>query len=222
MNPSSRFASRVVFLATFVLSTWAAAWRYEGAPRPGARDPVTDSCLTPQFWVGSSAFMLFNLNPVENNPPHFFQVNAGLRLSPRDAVSLEFNTWRYGWPLGIPWGDDFEKEGLGYPGHIRDFGIGFVYQRFWWQGAYTALHAMNALQTYTKDNGASAGFGYMLFLTYRAGYHFDLGKRFFIEPSVAATHWPVRTSVPASFRAVDAGWNNYFLFEPGLHVGYEF
>lgn len=217
-----KHSSRFVFLASFVLTAHAAAWRHEDAPRPGDRDLVTDSCLTPQFWVGSSAFMLFNLNPVENNPPHFYQLNVGLRLSPRDAVSLEFITWRYAWPLGIPWGKDFEAKGNEYPGHIRDFGIAFVYQRFIWQGAYAAVHALNTLQTYTKDNGASAGLGYMLFMTYRTGYHFDLGKRFFIEPSVAATHWPVRTSVPSSFAKVDGRWNNYFLFEPGLHVGYEF
>lgn len=228
MKHPSLVLPRSLFLTIFILTllvatdSKAAAWKHDTAVPPGARDPVTDSCLTPQFWVGTSAFMLFNLNPLENNPPHFFQLNVGMRLSPRDAVSLELITWRYGWPLGIPWGDDFEKEGLGYPGHIRDFGVGLVYQRFWWEGAYTALHAMNTLQTYTKDNGASAGTGYMLFLTYRAGYHFDLGKNFFIEPSVAATHWPVRTSVPESFRAVDERWNNYFLFEPGLHVGYEF
>jgi hypothetical protein len=214
--------SRAAFLTLFILLAFAAAGRHDNAPPRGARDPGTDSVPTPRFWIGSSAFMLFNLIPVENNPPHFAQLNLGLRLSPRDAVSLELNTWRYAWPLGIPWGEDFEAEGEEYPGYIRDFGIGLVYQRFLWRGAYAAVHAMNALQTYTRDDGESAGVGYMLFLTYRAGYHLDLGKRFFLEPSVAATHWPVRASVPAAFRAVDAPWNNYFLFEPGLHFGFEF
>jgi hypothetical protein len=222
MQHASSFISRSVFLTLFVLTAFAAAWRHDSAPRLGSRDPVTDTCITLQSWVGSSAFMLFNLNPFENNPPHFYQLNLGTRLSPRDAVSLEFITWQYAWPLGIPWGDDFEAEGKGYPGSIRDIGVALVYQRFLWRGAYTAVHALNALQMYTKENGASVGTGYMLFLTYRAGYHFDVGKRFFIEPSVAATHWPVRTGVPAEFRAVDDRWNNYFLFEPGLHVGYEF
>lgn len=62
--------------------------------------------------------------------------------------------------------------------------------------------------------------GYQLFMTYRVGYHLPLfGGRLFLEPSVAMTHWPVNTNVPDSFADKEAPWPNYFLFEPGLHIG---
>jgi hypothetical protein len=48
------------------------------------------------------------------------------------------------------------------------------------------------------------------------------GNRFFIEPSLAVTHWTIKTNVPAEFAALDQKWPNYFLLEPGLHFGYKF
>ena len=60
-------------------------------------------------------------------------------------------------------------------------------------------------------------------MTYRLGYHVPLFKnRFFIEPSVAVTHWPINTNVPESFAALEHKWPKYFLLEPGLHFGYKF
>lgn len=60
-------------------------------------------------------------------------------------------------------------------------------------------------------------------MTYRLGYQVALFKnRFFIEPSVAATHCPVNTNVPEAFAKLENKWNNHFLFEPGLHFGVKF
>ncbi len=44
----------------------------------------------------------------------------------------------------------------------------------------------------------------------------------FVEPSVAATAWPLNTNVPPAFAPADKEWNRYFLFEPGLHFGRRF
>ncbi len=46
--------------------------------------------------------------------------------------------------------------------------------------------------------------------------------RFFIEPSIPFTHWPISTNAPAAFAEKDSRWPNYFLFEPGLHFGVKF
>lgn len=55
------------------------------------------------------------------------------------------------------------------------------------------------------------------------GYHITfLKNRFFFEPSIGLTHWPVRTGVPESFKAVESKWPNYFGWEPGLHFGFNF
>ena len=65
--------------------------------------------------------------------------------------------------------------------------------------------------------------GFQLFNTFRFGYHFKLFKnRVFIEPSVCVTWWPVNTNMPQSFQIEEDKWNNYFLFEPGLHFGINF
>jgi hypothetical protein len=98
-----------------------------------------------------------------------------------------------------------------------------VYQRFWWKGAYTAVHAMNALQQYKDEEHNKIRNGYQLFMTYRVGYQVRLfSNRFFIEPSVAMTHWPVNTNVPEAFARLERKWPRYLLFEPGLHFGVNF
>jgi len=187
-----------------------------------SQTPDTDSSDR-KYFVGSTFFILGNFIPGDKNPPDFVQLNVGYRLTPVDVVSIEVKTWKYAWPLGIPFGDSYQAEGEGYPGYIRDVGVAFTYQRFLWKGAYTAVHAMQALQTYVGVDNKKIQNGYQLFMTYRLGYHFEFfNNRFFIEPSVAMTHWPIKTNVPASFAEVDNRWPNYFLFEPGLHFGIKF
>lgn len=198
----------VCFLFLAATTTYA----QEAAQNPNER----------KYFVGSSFFILGNLIP-DDNPPDFAQLNFGYRITPKDVVSIEAKTWKYAWPLGIPYGKSFEAPGEKYPGYIRDFGVALVYQRFLWKGVYGSVHAMNAVQRYVDDNDRAINNGFQLFMTYRIGYHIEIpGTRFFIEPSVAATHWPIRTNVPEAFRRVDRKWPNYFLFEPGLHFGFRF
>jgi hypothetical protein len=174
-----------------------------------------------KHFIGSSISILGNFG--SENKPDFVQLNLGYRITPKDVVSVELKTWKYSWPLGIPCGKSFQAPKQGYPGYIREVGVALVYQRFLWKGAYAAVHAFNARQTYFDDNNEKIQNGYHLFMTYRAGYHIPLFKnRFFIEPSVAITNWPINTNVPASFKILEKKWSNYFFVEPGLHFGYKF
>jgi hypothetical protein len=176
-----------------------------------------------RYFIGSSFFMLGNLIPDDPNPPDFVQLNFGYRITPKDVISLEAKTWKYAWPLGIPYGKSFQDPEEKYPGYTRDIGIGLVYQRFLWKGVYTSIDAMNTFERYVNEDNGKIQNGYQLFMTYRLGYHFQLFKnRFFIEPSMAITHWPVKTNVPESFAEMEEKWPNYFLFEPGLHFGINF
>jgi hypothetical protein len=176
-----------------------------------------------KFYVGSSMFMLANLNTSDPNAPDFAQLNVGYRITPKDVASIEVKTWKYAWPLGIPYGNSYEAPEEKYPGYVRSYGFALVYQRFLWKGAYAAVHGMNSFQKYVDDDNNPIQNGYMLFMTYRVGYHIKLFKnRFFIEPSVAMTHWPINTNVPEPFAALERKWNNYFLPEPGLHFGFKF
>lgn len=176
-----------------------------------------------KFFIGSSLFVLANLSTNESNPPNFYQLNFGYRLTSKDVVSIEAITWKYAWPNGIPWGKSFEAPEGKYPGSIKEMGVALAYQRFFWKGAYGSVHAFNAKKTYCDENDNKIHNGYRLFMTYRVGYHIEFFKNtLFLEPSVAATHWPINTNVPDSFAAVDNKWSNYFLFEPGLHFGIKF
>lgn len=176
-----------------------------------------------RFFIGSTLFMLGNLTPDDPNPPDFVQLNFGYRLTPKDVISIEAKTWKYAWPLGIPYGKSYNAPPHKYPGYTRDFGIALAYQRFWWKGLYTAVHAMNALQKYYDEDNKHITDGYQLFMTYRLGYHISFfRKRLFLEPSVAMTHWPVKTNTPESFARMERPWPNYFPFEPGLHFGLNF
>lgn len=174
-----------------------------------------------KYFIGSTLLMLGNLDKVNN--PEFIQLNFGYRITPKDVVFLELKRSKFAWPLGIPWGDSFDAPGENYPGYVRQNIIGLAYNRFWWKGLYTGIHAMNAFQKYYDEDNRKIANGFTLFMTYRLGYQFKMFKnRFFIEPSVGLTHWPIKTNTPQAFQQKDDKWPKYFGFEPGLHFGFNF
>jgi hypothetical protein len=176
-----------------------------------------------KFFVGSTLWMLGNFIPDDPNSPDFIQLNFGYRITSKDVISIELKTWKYAWPLGIPWGPARTAPEEKYPGYSREFGIGLVYQRFLWKGAYASIDASNMLVKYMTEDNKHIQNGYQLFMTYRLGYQFQFFKnRLFLEPSIAITHWPIRTNVPESFAKLENKWPNYFLLEPGLHFGVNF
>lgn len=173
-------------------------------------------------FIGSTAFVLLG-QFAQTNQPDFAQLNIGYRLTAKDVVSVEFKTWKYAWPLGIPYGKFFEAPEENFPGHIREFGVAFVYQRFLWKGWYAGVHVMNAFQSFVNEEGNKVDNGFQLFNTYRLGYHVKLFRnRFFIEPSLAVTHRPLQTKMPESFAVVNDEWGKFFWGEPGLHLGFNF
>jgi hypothetical protein len=173
-----------------------------------------------RWYVGSSLLMLGNFDKVNN--PEYIQINFGYRITPRDVVSLEFKRSIYSWPIGIPFGPSFDAPGLNYPGHARILAPTVGYQRFWWKGVYTSIYALNAFEKYLDKDKNKIGNGYTLYLNFHLGYQFKFFKnRFFFEPAIGCSYWPVRTQVPESFKSVEKRWPNYFI-QPGLHFGYNF
>jgi hypothetical protein len=178
-----------------------------------------------RWFVGSTFMMLGNFIPNDPNRPDFIQLNVGYRITPKNVVFLEFKTSKFNWPLGMPWEEivDEQRQQYNFPGYVRQYVIGLAYNRFWWKGLYTGVHAMNAFQTYRNEDKTKITNGYTLFMTYRLGYQVKLFKnRFFIEPSVGLTHWPIKTNTPQSFKEKESKWPNYFGWEPGLHFGFNF
>lgn len=175
-----------------------------------------------KYYIGSTFFMLANFIP-DNNSPEMVYLNLGYRLTGKDVISLEFKTWKYGWPIGIPHGKSYEAEGKGFPGYIREHGVSINYQRFFWKGLFAQVDVMPAFQTFVNDKGKKFDHGFQIFNTYSAGYHIKLFRdRFFIDPSIAITHRPYQSTMPESFQEVDNRWPRYFLWQPGLHFGVNF
>ncbi|MDQ6477653.1 hypothetical protein [Dyadobacter sp. LHD-138] len=174
-----------------------------------------------KYFIGSTLFMLANLIP-DNNSPAMVYVNLGYRITGKDVISLEFKTWKYAWPIGIPYGKSFEAEGEGFPGYIREHGVSLNYQRFLWKGLFAQVDVMPAFQTFVND-GNKIDKGFQIFNTYSIGYHIKLFKdRFFVQPSIAMTHRPYQSKMPDSFKQVDDRWPRVFFWQPGLHFGYNF
>lgn len=172
-------------------------------------------------FIGSTLFMLGNLS--STNKPDFVQLNLGYRITGNDVFSVEFKTWKYAWPLGIPYGTSYEAPEEKFPGYIREYGFALAYQHYWWKGLYTGVHIMNAWQSFINETGSKIDDGFQIFNTYRLGYHLKLFKdRFFIEPSIAITHRPYHSEMPDSFKQLDDKWSKFFFGEPGLHFGFNF
>ncbi|WP_254413394.1 hypothetical protein [Dyadobacter diqingensis] len=174
-----------------------------------------------KYFIGSTLFMLANLIP-DNNPPEMIYLNLGYRITGKDVISLEFKTWKYAWPIGIPFGKSYEAEGEGFPGYIREHGVSLNYQRFLWKGLFAQVDVMPAFQTFVND-GKKIDKGFQIFNTYSIGYHIKLFKdRFFFQPSIAMTHRPYQSKMPDSFKQVDDRWPRVFFWQPGLHFGFNF
>ncbi len=174
-----------------------------------------------KHFIGSTFFMLANFST--NETPNYYQLNYGYLITPKDVISIEAITWNYYEPIGIPYGSDKTDKNNNFPGKAKAYGVGLAYKRFLWKGIYTQFHSTAFKQNYIDKNNKKIQSGFQLFNTLRFGYHFKLFKnRMFIEPSIAFTYWPINTNLPDSFQIEEDKWNNFFLFEPGLHFGINF
>lgn len=202
-----------------LMTALALMWSAAGSRGDEAHFPAASASRP--CYLGTSLFVVMNLVP-DAEPPRFFQVNIGYQLTPKDRLSIEAITWRYYRPLGIPWAKSGASPDRAYPGHVREYGVGLAYQRSLAKGAYSSLSAVPFWRRYYDTQDTKIGAGMQVFLTARLGYHFRVRDRLFLEPSVAFNYWPLSTNVPPGFAAQDKRWPSYFLFEPGLHVGYTF
>lgn len=177
-----------------------------------------------KYFIGSTLFLLGNFIPDDPNPPGFIQLNLGYRISGKDVISLELKTWKYAWPLGInPFYNSAKiTPAEKFPGYIREYGFALAYQRYFWKGLYAAVHVAPMWQTYKNEAGNKIDNGFVIFNTYRVGYHVKLFKdKFFIEPSLGIAGRPYFTEMPNGFKEKDDKWPKWTP-EPGLHFGYNF
>ena len=211
----------IVSIAVLSLPSFAHA---DTAASQASAEETSQGAESFKHFVGPSAFMSFNWILPEEDAPSFYQLNYGHRLTPKDVLIVEAITWTYKAPLGIPqWDEAWGKRGSEFPGYVRDYGVGLAYQRYWWKGFYSTLHATPFWQLYYDEEDQYIQSGFQLFMSLRAGYHFSfLGDRVWIEPSLAATAWPINTNLPEAFAKKENPWPSYLLFEPGLNLGVNF
>ena len=180
--------------------------------------PITQDDNNKKHFIGSSFFILANL---AKDSPNYYQLNYGYRITPKDVISIEAITWEYKGPIGRPYGK--HNKNSNFPGSVQAYGIGLAYKRFLWKDLYTAFHFTVLHQNYLDPDRKKIQSGYQLFNTLRFGYQYKFFKnKFFIEPSIGFTFWPVNTNLPDSFQVEEDKWNDFFLFEPGLHFGVNF
>lgn len=164
--------------------------------------------------LGASLWMLMNFT---DDSADYFLLTYGYRLSKKDRIFIEYNTWKYGEPMGT-YGDSEEL----YPGYVRTHGIGFGYQRFLWKGLFSTAQASPFLKQYFDEEGTKTQKGFQLYLQLAVGYRFEFFKeRFYVEPAYALKYWPIDTNVPADFAAIEKGTPNT-IFEPSLNFGFRF
>jgi len=175
--------------------------------------------ITTDCYIGSSAFMLMNVFLANDpEPPRFYMLDLGYRITSKDVVSLEAITWNYYEPIG----STDKTNGENYPGSVEAYGLGLTYKRFLWKGTFAKIHSTVFHQNYLDKSRAKIQSGFQLFNTLRLGYQFKIFKnKFFIEPSLAITSWPINTNLPESFQALEDK-NVSYDFEPGLHFGFNF
>jgi len=174
-----------------------------------------------ECYVGSSAFMLMNLFLANDpEPPRFYMLDIGYRITPKDVISLEAITWNYYEPIGMSGKE--KSDGPNFPGRVVAYGLGLTYKRFIWKQAFARIHSTAMHQNYLDESDNKIQSGFQLFNTLRLGYQFKIFKnKFFIEPSLAVTNWPINTNLPDDFQILEDRYDK-FDFEPGLHFGFNF
>lgn len=184
-----------------------------------AQQPKVDSTYK-RFFIGSTLYLFGNFDKTNN--PEYIQLNVGYRITPKDVISFRFKRSIYSWPIGIPFGPSFDAPGLNYSGHARILAPTLGYQRFFWKRAYASVQALNAFEKYMDETNKKIGNGYTLYLDFYLGYQFRFFKnRFFFEPAIGCSYWPVRLNVPESFKSIEKKWSNYFI-QPGFDFGFNF
>ena len=164
--------------------------------------------------LGASLFMITNFM---DDPADYYLLTYGYRLTQKDRIFVEYNTWKYNEPLGT-YGDSEEL----YPGFIRTHGIGLGYQRFHWKGLFTTAQATSFLKHYYDEHDEKTQNGYQLYLQLALGYRVEFfKKRLYVEPAYALKYWPINTNMPADFAAIEAG-TPQTKFEPSLNFGFRF
>jgi len=176
-----------------------------------------------KFSISTTYLSFVNFGEEKTNT-HHYELHLGYKLTPKDRIGIKSATWKMFAPMGMPMQEQLKfDENNFYPGRLRESGIGVTYQRMLLKGLFATIEVLPQLKTYIDENDKKIGTGFKLYTSYHLGYHFSFFKdRIYLEPQIHCQYWPVDTNVPQYFKDMDSEWNNYFLFEPNLYIGFKF
>jgi hypothetical protein len=165
-----------------------------------------------------------------NNRSHtqHIELHFKYNLDEKNIIGVKFATWRLFQPMGIQWWDGLldkvDNQSEYYPGHVRETGLGFSYQRMLWKGLFATAEILPLHKTYLDLDNNKVATGFKLYNSLHLGYHIAFGKKkqFFVEPQVHSQVWLFDTNTPENFKELDSKWKNYFLFEPNIYLGIKF
>ncbi len=170
-------------------------------------------------------YITLNLYQAGDTPPiNMYEFHFGKRIDSRNIIGIKMARWKLFEPMGIQfWDPNLLKESEWFDGRIKEYGIGFIYQRTLWKGLYASVEVMPMLKVFVDENDKKIENGFRLYTTYHIGYHIPLFKnRFFIEPQIHCNYWPINSKGPEGFKEQVEKYGNYFLFEPNLYLGVNF
>lgn len=190
--------------------------------QPQSNESIETS-IERKFSVSTSYLSFANFGEEKTNT-HHYELHIGNKLTPKDRIGIKLATWKMFAPMGMPMQEQLKfDENNFYPGRLRESGIGVTYQRMLWKGLFANIEVLPQLKTYIDENDKKIRNGFKLYTTYHFGYHISFFKdRVYLEPQIHCNYWPIDTNTPQSFKAMDDKWNNYFLFEPNLYIGFKF
>jgi hypothetical protein len=176
-----------------------------------------------KFLVSTTYLSFVNFGEEKTNT-HHYEFHVGYKLTPKDRIGIKLATWKMFAPMGMPMQEQLKfDENNFYPGRLRESGIGVTYQRMLWKGLFATVEVLPQLKTYIDKNDKKIGNGFKLYTSYHLGYHISFFKnRMFVEPQIHCQYWPIDTNTPQGFKEKESNWNNYFLFEPNLYIGFKF
>lgn len=176
-----------------------------------------------KFSAGTTYLSFANFGEEKTNT-HHYELQVGYKLTPKDRIGIKLATWKMFAPMGMPMQEQLKfDENNFFPGRLRETGLGVTYQRTLWKGLFATIEVLPQLKTYTDKEDKKIGNGFKLYTSYHLGYHISLfNDRVYFEPQIHCQYWPIDTNTPQSFKDYDNKWNNYFLFEPDLYIGFKF
>jgi hypothetical protein len=176
-----------------------------------------------KFSVSTTYYSFLNFEEEKTNTYHY-EFHVGYKFTLKDRIGIKVATWKMFAPMGMPMQEQlkYDKNNF-YPGRLRENGLGVTYQRMLWKGLFATVEVMPQLKTYTDINDKKIGNGFKLYTSYHLGYHISFFRnRVYLEPQIHCQYWPIDTNTPQAFKEIDSEWNNYFLFEPNVYIGFKF